>query len=404
VTAAGHPAPAAALDRWLASLSTAGWHAPLGVEKVPLDAALGRVLATDLHARHDVPNTRCAAMDGFAVRSADTGRGPLPSGSFAPIDTGEPVPDGFDAVVPVEVATAVGDTLEVTGRVGAGDHVRPAAEDISSGSVVLRSGAVLDPYAVGVAAGAGHALLPVRRRPRVAVLATGDEIRPAGEQLEPGQTADANGPMLAALAAVAGAVVVRHPPCVDDPELLAAALRRCVDASDLVLVIAGSSRGRRDRTPDIIAALGEVCVRGVAVRPAHPAGLGRIGAVPVVLVPGYPVSAAVAFALFAEPLLALLAAREPAVARLPARLGRDILSRPGVDTVVPVTLSTEGAELVATPLGRRASALSSMAAAHGFVTVRSADGRVVAGTPVEVAPHRLAPIQKNPPAGAAASS
>ena len=177
----------------------------------------------------------------------------------------------------------------------------------------------------------------------------------------------------------------------DDPELLSEALRRCVADADLVLVIAGSSRGRRDRTPAIIAALGEVSVHGVRVRPAHPAGLGRIGAVPVVLVPGYPVSAAVAFALFAEPLIARLAGRPAATASLPARLGRDIVSRPGVDTVVPVALAVDAGELVATPLGRRASALSSLAAAHGFVLVASPDGRVPAGTPILVTPHRLAP-------------
>ncbi len=391
MTAAGHPDPVEALDLWLVSLTAAGWHAPLGVEHVSLDDALGRVLAADLPSRHDVPNTRCAAMDGFAVRAADTGAGRLPAGAFVPIDTGEPVPDAFDAVVPVEVAAAVGEALAITGRVAAGDHVRPAAEDISAGSVVLRAGALLDPYAIGVAAGAGHALLSVRRRARVAVLATGDEIRPAGEHLAPGQTADANGPMLAALAVAAGAAVVRPPPCVDDPELLSAALERCVADADLVLVIAGSSRGRRDRTPAIIAALGEVCVHGVRVRPAHPAGLGRIGAVPVVLVPGYPVSAAVAFALFAEPLLALLAGRAPATAILPARLRRDIVSRPGVATIVPVALSTDSGELIATPLGRRASALSSLSVAHGFVRVESPDGRVVAGSAVLVTPHRLAP-------------
>ena len=150
---------------------------------MPLDEALGRVLRCDLQSRHDVPNTRCAAMDGFAVRAAEVSAAPLPAGAFAPIDTGEPVPDGFDAVVPVEVAELVGDRLAITGRVSAGDHVRPAAEDIAAGAVVLRAGAVIDPYAIGVAAATGHAMLAVRRRARVAVLATGDEIRPAGEAL-----------------------------------------------------------------------------------------------------------------------------------------------------------------------------------------------------------------------------
>ena len=384
-----HFRPAEALDLWLTSLAEAGFEAPLDAEEVPVHEALGRVLQFNLQSLHDVPNTRCAAMDGFAVRAADVTDGLLPAGAFAPIDTGEPVPEAFDAVVPVEVAGPAGDGLAITGRVAAGDHVRPAAEDISRGAVVLRAGAVLDAYAIGVAAGAGHARLTVRRRARVAVLATGDEIRPAGTALAPGETADANGPMLAALATAAGADVVRYPPCTDDPELLTRALLRCAADADLVLVIAGSSRGRRDRTPTVIAQLGDVCVQGVRVRPAHPTRLGRIGAVPVVLVPGYPVSAAVAYALFAEPLLAMLAGRAPAADVLPARLARDIVSRPGVDTVVPVSLAAEGGVLVATPLGRRASALSSLAATHGFVCVRSDDGRVTAGTAVSVTPHRL---------------
>ena len=188
--------------------------------------------------------------------------------------------------------------------------------------MVLRAGAVLDPYAIGVAAGAGHATLAVRRPPawRCWRRATRSARR---TELAPGETADANGPMLAALAAMGGADPERHPPCTDDPELLTRALLRCAAEADLVLVIAGSSRGRRDRTPAIISQLGDVCVQGVRVRPGHPVGLGRIGAVPVVLVPGYPVSAAVAYALFAEPLLAMLAGRAPAAALLPARLGSD---------------------------------------------------------------------------------
>ena len=306
--------PGRALAAWLAALEAAGALAPTAVESCSVDVAAGRFAAADVRARHPNPPHRCAAMDGIAVRAAETAGAPvvLAPGAFAPIDTGQHVAPEWDAIVPLEEL----DQLEAGARVRhaaePGSHVRPAGEDIAAGALVVGAGRRLGPADLALAVACGHAALPVRAHPRVALIPTGDEVRPAGSELAPGEIPDANSVMLAATLRAAGAVCEVLPITADRPTLLEPAVRAAAARNDLVLVLAGSSRGTRDHTATVLERAGALIVRGVALRPAHPVLLAVVDATPVVGVPGYPVSAALACERFAEPVIAALLGRRAA--------------------------------------------------------------------------------------------
>jgi molybdenum cofactor synthesis domain-containing protein len=365
-------------------LGEAGWLAPVATEAVAVADAAGRVLAVDAAAARAVPPVRVAAMDGIAVRAADTTAAPtLIAGSdFAPVDTGAPIPDGFDAVVRREQVSIDGAGAQVAVTVAAGADVRPAGEDVPVGEILLQSGHALSPFDIGLLAASGHTTVEVRRRPRVAVIPTGDELRSPGEPLEPHHTIDSNCPMLAAQAATDGAVPTIHPRIPDDPHRLGEEVMRAVLQNDLVLLVAGSSRGRRDHSRDVLAELGDIAVDGVAVRPGHPVLLAVVGTTPVIGVPGYPVSAAYTYELFAHPLLCDLVGRPAERSSVAVVLDGDAGGREDSECMVAVRF-TAGAEhqLHATPLSRRAAALHSLAQADGYIVVPPGQG-IVAGTTV----------------------
>jgi putative molybdopterin biosynthesis protein len=376
--------PAAAWDAWLAALARAGWDAPLALERTPLDGATGRVLAGRLVALAPNPPHRCAAMDGYAVVAAMTGDGALPPGSYLRIDTGQPVEDRFDAVAQVEIAREGADGLVVDQALAAGANVRAAGEDVQEGDELLPAGRLLSAYDVALAAVAGHGGLDVTRRPRVAILPTGGELREPGTRLAPGEVADADGPMLQALARDCGALAERLPARPDDAAEIGAALLAAARSSDLVLVIAGSSRGRADHTAAVLTELGELVVHGVALRPAHPVALGVVEGTPVIGIPGYPVAAAVAFERFARPLLELLLGALPEDAPLMrVRLIGEVRAKRGVEVYVPLVLSTGHDLPNALPQSRKGGALRGLAGAHALLCTRLENGVLPAGTEVE---------------------
>jgi molybdenum cofactor synthesis domain-containing protein len=376
--------PAAAYGAWLDALADAGWQAPLTAERVPLDAAAGRVLATALTAREAHPPHRCAAMDGYAVVAADTAGGLVAPGAYARIDTGQPVAGAYDAVAQVEIAAEEPGGLRVARALEPGENVRAAGEDVRAGDELLPPGRLLSAYDVALAAVSGHAGVDVARRPRVAILPTGGELRPAGTPLAPGEVADADGPMLQALARGAGAEAARLPAEPDDVGAIGAALAGAAAASDVVLVIAGSSRGRADHTASVIGQLGELVVHGVALRPAHPVALGVVEGTPVVGIPGYPVAAATAFERFVRPLLELLLGALPEDAPLVrVRLAGDVRAKRDVEVYVPLVLRDGGDLPAALPQSRKGGALRGLAGAHALLRTRLADGVLPAGTEVE---------------------
>ena len=344
--------------RWLDTLGRAGWLAPIGVEEIAVGDAAGRVVADDIAAVRAVPPLAVAAMDGIAVRAAET----PDAAAFADVDTGAPIPEGFDAVVRRE---RIGSAVEP------GADIRPAGQDVPVGEVLARAGRELTPFDVGLIAATGHATVPVRRRPAVAVIPSGDELRSVGEPLDAHHVIDSNCPMLAGLAAADGAVPTIHPRVPDDPRRLEEEVMRAVLQNDLVLLVAGSSRGRRDHSRDVLAALGEVAVDGIAVRPGHPVLLAVVGQTPVIGVPGYPVSAAFTYELFGHPLLCALTDRPAAREAVPVVLDADAGGR--VDSACMVAVRID-ADLRATPLSRRAAALHTLAEADGYIVVPPGPG------------------------------
>ncbi len=223
---------------------------------------------------------------------------------------------------------------------------------------------------VAAAAAAGATRLTVRRRPLVLILPTGDEVVPIGAETGPGQILDTNSLMLAAQATEAGCEARCLPIEPDDPERIAAVVTAAAPQCDLLIIIAGSSAGRDDYTARVVASAGTLAVHGVAVRPGHPVVLGVVGRTPVLGAPGYPVSAALTFDIFAEPLLSGLSGAPPRQRpRIPARLARKLASPLGMDDWVRVRLGVVGGTMVATPLPRGAGVLTSLVRADGLLVV-----------------------------------
>lgn len=372
---------------------------PLPLETVALADALGRVLATDLHAGGDSPPFTNSAMDGFAIRSGPAGRRlriigesragapadvAVEDGAAVRISTGAMLPSGADAVIMVERTTEdSGDgTVTVDAAVEPGQNVRGAGEDMSAGTLVLQGGTVIDPAAVGIAAGAGAGELACARRPRVAVLSTGDELVAPGTVLGPGQIHNSNALTLAALATEAGACVVRREHVTDTPAATRAAITAALEVCDVLVLSGGVSVGPHDH---VKAALEDCGVTQdfwrVALRPGKPTWFGTRGEQLVFGLPGNPVSAMVTFILFARPALRALQGGDPAARRTRVVLADAVPRTPGRDELVRVTLTAAGATLTG-PQGSHV--LTSMRGADGLARIPAGDGELPAGSEVEV--------------------
>lgn len=375
---------------------------PAGVERVMLAEALGRVLAEDVTAPGDVPPHDNSAMDGFAVRAADgaaerviagevaaghVATRPLRPGEAYRIMTGAPIPPGADAVVMVEKTEAAGDRVRLAEAPRPGQHVRRAGEDVRAGDVVLRRGATLDAAAIGVLASARRASVVVGRRPEVAILATGDELREIDQPLEPGTIADTNSWALAALVREAGGTPRLCPLVRDDPAKLRAAIREAARA-DLIVSTGGVSVGEHDHVKAVLAELGaELSFWRVAMKPGKPVALARLGETPYYGLPGNPVSAMVAFLLFVRPAVrAAMGARAPFdLPRLRARLGAPLSVRGERRSYLRARVGSDRGALVATPMPRQGShVLSSLAGAGGLIVVEPGEHALAAGEEVEV--------------------
>ena len=343
---------------------------------VELGQAVGRVTAEPIWAGRSSPPFDCAAMDGIAVRAADTlgasETTPLlvAPEAFAIVDTGDPLPERFDSVVMREHVHHAGGFAELRAAVAPYQHVRSIGEDISATELLLPTGHRLRPVDVAAAAASGATEVVVRRAPVVAILPTGDEMQPIGSELAPGELMDTNSLMLAGQARELGCEVILLPIEPDDPAWIAQAIAGAAPGCDLLIVIAGSSAGRDDHTAALVDQLGVLAVHGVAVRPGHPVVLGAIEATPVLGAPGYPVSASLTFDIFAVPLLAELEGVAVAArTRVPTRLARKLASTIGMDDWVRVRLGRVGGALVASPLPRGAGVLTSLVRADGLLVV-----------------------------------
>ena len=369
-----------------------------GTEWVKLDEAIDRVAAREIVSPEDLPPRARATMDGYAVKASDTfgasgsipavlqviGRvvmGALPgfpiaAGQAAEIPTGGFLPVGADAVVMVEYANRLDDgALEVMRPVTPGENVLDRSQDVAGGKPIIPSGRRLRPQDVGMLAGLGILEVSVGKRPAVAVISTGDEIVPVTARPLPGQIRDVNGHALRALVESAGAKVAACEIVRDDPALLAAAMRRALSQSDLVVLSGGSSVGQCDYIVEVVNDFpgSEVLVHGVAISPGKPTLLARIDGKPVFGLPGHPVSALVVAQVFLAPFLRYLEGetldREPVGRQKQAILASSVHSTHGREEYVRVTLERRGDEWLARPVFGKSGMLSSLVRADGFFIV-----------------------------------
>ncbi len=370
-------------------------------EYVQLDHALRRVLAEPIVGDAAYPAAPRSAMDGFAVRSADTpGRlrvageirmghawsGALAEKSALRIPTGGVVPDGADAVVPIEDVRVEGESVEIPKAVPPGDCVTPAGSDMRAGERLLEPGRRIGGPELGVLATLGIASVAVYRRPVIGVISSGDELVELTADPTVAQVRDSNRWAVAGTLEALGAAVRHLPTAPDDPGRLEALLREAVATCDGVVLTGGSSVGERDFTPRIIGQLGSpgVIVHGLRVKPGKPTVLASIGGKPVIGLPGNPASALVILEAVAAPIVASLAGRAvvPSIHR--ARLADAVRKRPGWTWFIPVKVDEADGDRVAYPLELRSSSVSLLARASGFLVLDETVESVPAGAPVTV--------------------
>ncbi len=415
-----HDIPLAqALERFNQKLTEAGMGGVLRVEEIPIDEqAVGRVLVEPAWARLSSPHYHASAMDGFALRARDIA-GAMPSAPVmlavpeqaAYVDTGDPLPDWANSVVPVENVEALDGNGDLSAdprhpvaiRVRAGQppwsHVRPLGEDIVATQLILPAGHELRPVDLGALIAGGLTRVRVSGKPRVAVIPTGTELVPPGEIVKRGDIIEYNSIVLAAQVITWGGEPVRSGIVPDDYDLICQSVRQAAEACDLVLLNAGSSAGSEDFSARVVADLGELLVHGVAVRPGHPVILGMLRRspqadlptrqIPVIGVPGYPVSAALTGEIFVEPTLARWLGRAPAQpAEIEATLTRKVNSPGGDDDYMRVVAGRVGENMLAAPVSRGAGVITSLVRADGIVIIPSGIQGLEAGAKVKVRLYR----------------
>jgi molybdopterin molybdotransferase len=399
-----------AVEEALARITTA--FRPQPVEWVHLAAALGRVLAEDLVATRDQPPQAVSAMDGYAVRAADlTGGGAtlrligvapaggrleatLGPGETVRIFTGGALPAGADAVALQENATVEGDRVRLEGRVEAGAYVRPAGLDFRRGELALPAGRRLGARDLAFAAALNHAWLPVRRKPRIALLATGDELVMAGQALAAHQIVNSNSIGLAAMVEGWGGLASDLGIVRDEPAALAETARR-VAGVDLVVTLGGASVGERDLVRAVLGEQGlELDFWQIAMRPGKPLMFGRIHGVPLLGLPGNPVSVGVCAVLFVRAAICVLLGLDPAVPEVPAVLGRAVAANDRREDYLRAESAWgEDRRLVVIPAERQdSSMLATFARADCLIRRAPFAPALPAGTPVTVLPLRAGPI------------
>jgi molybdopterin molybdotransferase len=390
---------------------------PLPAEEVSSFDAVGRVLAEDVASPEDLPEFARSTMDGYAVRAQDTfgagesipayldvaghvpmGAAPgfsLKGGQAGRINTGGMMPDGADAVVMEEYTTAPDEgTVEIRRPAAVGENVLGVGDDLKAGQRILPAGARLRSHDIGAFSAVGIISLSVHRRPRVAILPTGDELVDPSETPGPGQIRDINRFSLAAAVIEAGGIPETEEILPDDLATIKSRLAEAAERCDVVLISGGSSIGVRDYAVEAIDSLGEpgVLVHGISIKPGKPTIIGRVrrGEVDkaVVGIPGHPVSALMIFHAFVRPILRQLSGEK--VSELEAEIGvsatlsRNLPSAPGREDLVRVRLERNGDGFAAHPLMGNSAMISTMTGADGFITIPLEYEGLRAGAPVRV--------------------
>ena len=370
--------------------------APKAGETVPTPEAVGRTLAGPVFAKLSSPNFHAAAMDGIAVRAEETfganetrPRDLSVGESAFFLNTGHVLPSGCDAVIMIENVQVLDETrVRIEAPVFPWQNVRKMGEDIVATELLFAQNHLVTPYCVGALLAGGNFSVSVRQKPRVTIIPTGSELvewqhlTPADPA--PGQVLETNSFVLGALVEAAGGAWSRHDPVTDRPEAIRDAVSGALAAgADMVLTVGGSSAGSEDFSRAVIDELGEVMVHGVTIMPGKPVLIGEISRRPVYGIPGYPVSAIIAFEQFVRPMICRLLGRtdsEPVRAEVVPT--RKIASKLGVEEFLRVKLGRVGEQITATPLPRGAGSITSLTEADGIIRIPASKEGVRSGTPV----------------------
>jgi molybdopterin molybdotransferase len=373
----------------------------LGSEQVSLDGCFGRVLAEDLIAEAPLPSFPSSAVDGYAVRAADAGRtlrvlgesaagrpfdGTVTQGTAARVLTGGVVPDGADVVVMVEEVQLAGETVTVPPGLKPGTNFHKVGDDLRAAARILSAGTQLGAAEIGIAAATNRARLPVRRRPRVALMSTGDELVEVGKAPRAGQIPDSNRWALLAALREAGAEVNVLGIAPDEPEPLRRLVVDALKDADALVTSGGVSVGTHDLVKPLLESLGDVHIGRVKLKPGKPFTFATLAEGRVAFgLPGFPVSSLVTFEVFVRPALRKMQGfAQLGRPTLPVRLEYDARPAPDRTEYQRVTLRREGGELVAETTGSQSSSrLMSLAGAHALVRVPAGDRVLKKGTVVE---------------------
>lgn len=378
-----------AIQRWSLLLNTLP---PSGEEEVRVDSSLGRITSRPVSALLSSPFYHSAAMDGYAVRFTDTfgasERSPvrLKIGRDAMgVNTGEPLPDGFNAVIMIEDVYEREGEIVIHSPVPPYHHVRTVGEDIVQTELILPENHRIRPVDIGAMLAGGLTTVFVRKRPRFTIIPTGAEIIKPGQRIDRGRIIDSNSYMLGALLLQWGAEYRRMDVVPDDQERLTEVILSALEESDALAVIAGTSAGTRDFTPHILGEIGEVLVHGVSIKPGRPVILASVRGKPVIGVPGYPVSAYITFDIFGrmlvDHLLCQSGQREEVIR---GRLSRPVSSTIGQEEFLRVKVGKVRDRYIVTPVGRGAGALMTLQRADGIVRIPEGIELLEANSPVDV--------------------
>lgn len=354
-------------------------------ETIAVADAVGRVLAEPVHARLSAPHFHAAAMDGIAVKASAT----FGASEVQPkqlvigrdafwVNTGHVLPDNTDAVIMIEHINVMDETtLEIDSPAFPWQHIRKIGEDIVATELLFPQNHRISPYCLGALISGGIFSVAVKKKPKILIIPTGSELvdwqQVEENALQAGQVLDANSYVLGSLAAASGATVVRHEPLMDDPATLTEKIRLAADSGvDIILTVGGSSAGSEDYSKDVIETLGDILVHGVTIMPGKPVIVGNINNKPIFGIPGYPVSAIIAFEQFVQPLIdQFLGQPEKIRQTVPVEPTRKIASKLGLEEFIRVKLGLVGNRIVATPLPRSAGCITSITEADGIIRVPS---------------------------------
>lgn len=372
-------------------------------ETVSVSDACGRITARAVYAAICAPHYPASAMDGIALAASrtfgasETTPVTLTPGQFTVVDTGDPVPEGCDAVVMVEdVMWQEDGSARLYDAAAPWQHIRQIGEDICAGEMILPSHTEISPAAVGAMLAAGVLEVPVLRRPVVGIIPTGDEIVPPTADPRPGDIVEFNSSIFSAMLRQWGAEPRTFPIVPDEKEAIRAAVEEALESCDIVLLNAGSSAGREDYSAAVIREVGEVAYHGIAIKPGKPAILGARGAKPILGVPGYPVSGILVLTELLKPLLdSWFHAAPQAEAVRQATLARAVVSGLKYQEFVRVRLGAVGGRLMASPLGRGSGVVSSFMKADGILEIPQGVEGYEAGSTVEVRLLRPAEALRN---------